>query len=540
MSGRASVPRAALTRLLGERMLRTFDGLEPTAAILTAIRTGRTAGVTLFRAKNVATPGQVRALTAALQAARPAGAPPLIVATDQEGGQLQAIGDGVTAWPGNLALAAAGSARLARRCGEAIALELAAMGVNVEFAPVCDLLSDPAAAVMGTRTFGDDPVVAGRLAGAMVRGIQARGVAATLKHFPGHGSAAGDSHLGLPVARIDGATLREQVLPPFRDGIRAGARLVMLGHIAVPAMTGGRSVAATFAPELAVDLLRDELGFAGVSVTDALDMGALGDTDALPEIVSQSVAAGLDLMLTLHPDALVERALDELVDAAAAGHLDVEALRSSARRIRSLRRWLGRAPVQPGIEAVGSADHAALAREIAERAVTLVRDRAHLVPLRPPANGPWRIVVLAPRPVDLTPADTSSFASLGLADALREALGSAGATAIVDALEMPLDPDAPAIRAFVEAAASKTVTIVGSIDALDHPGQGRLVEALSARGAPVIGVALRTPYDLAAYPAIGTYACTYGIQPPNLRAMADALLGRIPFRGRLPVRLSLD
>ena len=118
--------------------------------------------MTLFRAKNVATPGQVRALTAALQAARPAGAPPLIVATDQEGGQLQAIGDGATAWPGNLALAATGSATLARRCGEAIALELAAMGVTVEFAPVCDLLGAPGrSAVMGTRTFGDDPVLAG-------------------------------------------------------------------------------------------------------------------------------------------------------------------------------------------------------------------------------------------------------------------------------------------------------------------------------------------------------------------------------------------
>lgn len=539
MTGRAA-SRGALAELLGERMLRTFDGLEPTAEVLAAIGAGRAAGVTLFRAKNVSTPGQVRALTAALQAARPAGAPPLIVATDQEGGQLQAIGDGATAWPGNLALAATGSATLARRCGEAIALELAAMGVTVEFAPVCDLLSDPAAAVMGTRTFGDDPVVAGRLTRAMVRGIQARGVAATLKHFPGHGSAAGDSHLGLPVARIDGIALRQQVLPPFRDGIRAGARLVMLAHIAVPALTGGRSVPATFAPELAVDLLRGELGFAGVSVTDALDMGALGDTDALPEIVSQSVAAGVDLMLTLHPDALVERALDELVEAAADGRLDMASLRASARRIRSLRRWLGRAPAQPRIEVVGSAEHEALAREIAERAVTLVRDRARLVPLRPPADGTWRIVVIAPRPVDLTPADTSSFASMGLADALRATLRSAGATAVVDALEMPLDPDAAAIGALVEGATGATVAIVGSVDALAHPGQGRLVAALAARSAPVIGVALRTPYDLAAYPAVGTYACSYGIQPPNLRAMADALLGRIPFRGRLPVRLSLD
>lgn len=525
----------------GERILRTFDGLEPAAEVLAAIAAGRAAGVTLFRAKNVATPAGVRTLTSALQAARPAGAPPLIVAADQEGGQLQAIGGGATAWPGNLAIAATGSVALARRCGEAIGSELAAMGVTVAFAPVCDLLSSPRSAVMGTRTFGDDPVLAGRLAAAMVRGIQARGVAATLKHFPGHGSVDGDSHHGLPVATVDGATLRARELVPFRAGIRAGARLVMLGHLAVPAATDGRLVAATLAPELAADLLRGELGFAGVSVTDALDMGALGDRDSLPEIVSQSVRAGVDLMLTLHPYALEERALDALNAEAEAGTLDPAAARASARRVRALRRWLGRAPAQPRLDIVGSAGHVALAREIAERAVTLVRDRADLVPLRPPADGPWRIVVIAPRPVDLTPADTSSYAGMGLADALRDALRSGplpgSQRASVEAVEAPLNPEPAAIAALRRAVAGATITIVGTVDALVHTGQARLVEGLSGDGMSVIAIALRTPFDLAAYPGVGTYGCTYGIQDPNLRAMAQALLGRIPFRGRLPVTL---
>lgn len=522
--------------LVGERILRTFVGLEPTADVLAAIAAGRTSGVTLFRAKNVSTPAQIRALTWALQAARPRGAPPLIIAADQEGGQLEAIGSGATTWPGDLALAATGSVALARRCGEAIGLELAALGVTVANAPVADLLGSPESALMGTRTFGDDPAVAGRMVAAMVRGIQARGVAATLKHFPGHGSVAGDSHYGLPVATADGRTLRARELVPFQAGIRAGARLVMLGHLAVPAETRGRVVAATLAPEIATALLRDELGFAGVSVTDALDMGAMGPLEALPEIVSQSVRAGVDLMLTLHPFALEEAALDALIAEAAAGTLDVAALRASGRRIRALRRWLGRAPAQPSLDAVGSAEHAALAREIAEQAVTLVRDEAGLVPLRPPSAGAWQIAVIAPRPVDLTPADTSSYVALGLADALRAAIRRSGMTASVTALQTPLDPDADAI-AGLAAAAGDTVTIVGTVDAVAHPAQGRLVEALVARGAPVIGVALRTPFDLLAYPGVGTYGCTYGIQPPNLDAMADALLGRIPFRGRLPVRL---
>ena len=455
------------------------------------------------------------------------------------------MGAGTTAWPGNLALAATGSTALARRCGAAIGLELAAMGVTVAYAPVCDLLSSPGSAVLGTRTFGDDPAIAGRLAAAMVRGIQSRGVAATLKHFPGHGSVTVDSHHGLPVASVDGATLRARELAPFRAGIRAGARLVMLGHLAVPAETGGRTVVAPFAPELAVDLLRGELGFGGVSVTDALDMGALGDAGALPETVSQSVRTGVDLMLTVHPAALEDQAIDRLVADVAAGLLDIDALRRSRRRVRTLRRWLGRAPARPGLEVVGSDEHRRLAREIAERAVTLVHDRVGLVPLRRPSVGPWRIVVIEPRPVDLTPADTSSYALTGLADALREAMREArrdggadgGADASVTALEAPLDPDPAQIAALRRSAAGATVTIVGTVDASVHAGQGRLVEALAADGGPVIAVALRTPFDLRAYPGVATYACTYGIQPPNLRAMADALLGQIAFRGHLPVRL---
>ena len=178
--------------LAGERLLRSFTGTAPTAGILDAIGARSTSGVTLlFRARNVVSPEQLRTLTAALQAARPAGDPPLIIALDQEGGQLQAVGSsldqgverGATAWPGNLAIAATGSVDLARRTGAAIGIELAAMGVNVDFAPVCDLLDDPRNPVLGTRDLGGLPALAGRFAAAFVRGMQSGRVGATLKHL---------------------------------------------------------------------------------------------------------------------------------------------------------------------------------------------------------------------------------------------------------------------------------------------------------------------------------------------------------------------
>ena len=533
-----------LEHLLGERVLRSFVGLVPTPEVLTAIAAGRTSGVSLYRAKNIETPDQVRALTAALQAARPRDEPPVIVALDQEGGQLQAIGAGATAWPGNLALAASGSSDLALRAGAAIGAELAAMGVNVDFAPVCDLLDDPRSPLMGTRTFGDDPILAGRLAVAMVRGLQSAGVAATLKHFPGHGSVAGDSHHGLPVAPVDAATLRSRELVPFGAGIGAGARLVMLGHLAVPAATDGRTVPATLAPELARALLRDELGFEGVTVSDALDMAALYSSagpgaaaQELPAIAVRAAMAGLDLLLTVHDPMLEDRVVEALVDAARSGRLYPADVRSSAGRIRSLRAWLGQTEGPP-LSVVGSAAHAALARAIAERSSTLIRDRDGLLPIRP--DGIDRVVVVSPRPVDLTPADTSSYLRLGLAEVLRETGFR------VDEIDMPLDPTPADVGALTEAigpgpaSSARVLAVVGSIDALVHDGQARLVDAFVRRAIPVIAVALRTPVDVLAYPSVGTALATYGSQPPNLRALAAGLVGRIPFTGRLPVRFDPD
>jgi beta-N-acetylhexosaminidase len=521
----------ATAQVAGGRMLRAFDGREPSAAILDAIAGRRTAGVTIFRARNVDSPAQVRALTAGLQAARPDGDPPLLIATDQEGGQLQAFGDGTTAWPGNLALAAAASEELAEQAATAIGREAAAMGVNVVYSPVCDLLSD-GSALMGTRAFGDDPEVAARMVAASVRGFAVAGVAATLKHFPGHGAVVEDSHYVLPAIRADRPTRATRELVPFTAGIRAGAELVMLGHLAVPALTGGREVPACCAPEIAMGLLRGELGFEGVSISDALDMGALGAPEDLPRNAVSIVAAGVDLLLTVHAPELVDEAIQWVAAAMGDGTLDEEAMRASGGRVVDLRRRLGGRPEAPGLEVVGRAEHAALAREIAERAVTLLRDRAWLLPLRPRDSG--RPTVVSPAPADLTPADTSSYAQLGLADAFRER-GFA-----VDGLETPMDPDPAELRALRERLEDVPLAIIGTVDAIVHAGQARLVESLVADGVPTLAVALRTPFDLAGYPSVPTYACSYGIQRPNLLALVDALTGRIPFRGQVPVTLDSE
>ncbi len=522
--------------LAAARLLRSFDGTEPGPDILAAVAGRRAAGVSLYRARNIASPGQVRALAAALQAARPAGDPPLLIALDQEGGQLQAIGDPATAWPGNLALAATGSVDFARRTGAAIGTELAAMGVNVNFAPVADLLDDPRNPVMGTRTFGDDPGLAGRLVAGFVRGLQSAGVAATLKHFPGHGAVAGDSHVGLPVLEADRELLGSRELVPFRAGLGAGARLVMPAHLAVPALTGSRAIPATFAPEVGA-LLRGELAFAGVTVTDALDMGALASYGGLPSRAVRAALAGSDLLLSNDVFDAEEEALAAVAAAIRAGQIELGGAIEGAARIAALRQWLASRPAQPPLSVVGSPAHQTLARVTAERSITLLRDRRRLLPL----SAGRRLVVISPRPTDLTPADTSSYLALGPA----EALPAEGF--VVNELGGSLDPLDDEIRSVLAAVAGlrdaqegDPVVVVGTIDALVHPGQARLVESLEAAGVPTVAVALRTPVDLLAYPTIGTAVATYGQQAPSLQALAGVLAGRIKFRGRLPVRLPAD
>jgi len=338
-----------------------------------------------------------------------------------------------------------------------------------------------------------------------------------------------DSHFVLPVSRADRATLAARDLVPFVAGIRAGADLVMVGHLAVPSLTDGREVAATFSPEIARGLLRGELGFEGVSASDALDMAAAGAPEDLPATAVAAMAAGIDLLLTVHEPELVDEAIERVAAGVAAGTLDSVAMSAAAGRVDGLRRRLASRAQAPGLEVVGCTEHRALAREIAERAVTLVRDGSGLVPLHGLASG--RPLVMSPAFADLTPADTSSYARLGLAEAFR------ARDFPVDELEMPMDPDPEGLPALLRRIERAPLAIVGTVDAGSHPGQARLVNAIVGAGVPAIGVALRTPYDLAAYPSVQAYACSYGIQPPNLLALVDALTGRTAFRGRVPVRL---
>jgi beta-N-acetylhexosaminidase len=494
------------------------------------------AGFTLFRPNNVRSPEQVRDLTAELQAAaraRPGAAddPPLLIAADQEGGQLLALGDGFTPFAGPMAIGATGDAELARRVGEAIGQELRAVGVNVDYAPVLDVAINPANPSLGIRSFGDNPAEVARLGHAWLDGLQAQGVAATAKHFPGSGGLMADTHHGLGVVDRSEADLQAVELAPFRAAFDAGVRMVMSGHFAVPALTGDRTQPSTLSRRMMWGLLREELGFEGVSITDALDMKAIPQGAAQARAVVEALDAGVDLLLTTADRRAQQRIEKALRRAAEDDLLDASAAAASTARVRKLRQWVDRVGETP-LYVVGSAHNRALARELAARSLTLVRDAAGTLPLRPGTGA--RIGAVMPAPRDLTPADTSSYVQPSLAAALREFHPA------VDEIVTSHPPTVAEIAAIRDRAGEWEAIVVGTISAAPGSEQGALVDALLSTGRPVITVALRTPWDLAAYPRAGTHVATFSLLRDSMDALAAAVFGKAGFPGRLPVRLDAD
>ena len=514
---------------LGYKFMLAFEGYDVPARIRTWIQERNPAGFTIFRPLNVQTPAQVRTLTTELQAiATQAGQPPLIIGADQEGGQLNALGEEMTLFPGSMALGATRDANLAWRVGQTMGRELAALGINVNYAPNCDINTNPNNPACGARAFSDEPALAAELAAAYVGGMQADGVAATIKHFPGKGEAKIDSHYAMPVIDHSKERLAQMELRPFQASINAGAKLVMTGHFAIPALTSSTELPATLSRAVMRDFVRDDLGFEGVVITDALDMGAISQGAGQIIDVITAVRAEVDLLLLTKSAEVQERLYAGLQLAYSRGLIQDRHLKPSLRRIMALKQWV-RATPQPPLEAVACTAHQNLAQTVANRSMTLVRNDAGLLPLRLAPDA--RIAVIMPQPKDLTPADTSSFIRPTLATAVRAHHSHA------DEIITSHPPTATEIAALREKAAKYDLLIIGTISASMDEMQADLVNELLATAVPAITVALRTPYDLTVYPQSQTHLCTYSILPVAMHALAAALWGEIPFQGRLPVQL---
>lgn len=471
-------------------------------------------GVIYFAwSSNLADPQQIAGLSNGIQ--RATGIPALI-STDQEHGIVVRMTAPATEFPGSMALGAARKPRFARTVGAITAKELRAVGINQNFAPVADVNVNPANPVIGVRSFSSDPDLAARLTSAWVRGSEGERVAAAAKHFPGHGDTEIDSHTGIP--EIDHT--REEVdaidLPPFRAAIDAGAEAIMTAHIVVPSLDdSGRP--ATLSKPILTGVLRRELGFDGVIVTDSLRMEGVREMFGDDRVPIEAIKAGADMML-MPPS--IDVAYNSVLGAVRSGEIPVRRLDESVRRILTLKRRLGLFDdpmVDEGAvgSVVGNPEHLRAAEDITERTTTLVKDDADALPLEADGNA-----LVTGFGVTTTATLAAELTQRGLAAEAHQTGSNPTDAAIADAKAR---------------AAASDVVVVTTNNARISAQQQKLVHELVATGKPVIAGAVGEPYDIAYFTEAPTYLTTYGSRPVSLRALAKVLFGEARPRGRLPV-----
>lgn len=508
----------SLEQKIGQVMIIGFDGTTVDADLRQMIAEYHVGGVILF-ARNVQSPAQVAELTNELQSiARESGHPGLFIAVDQEAGRVARLTDatGFTEFPSAMALTATGNPQNARRVAAAMAAEMRAVGINVDFAPDLDVNNNPSNPVIGIRSFSSDPAKVAEYGVAFANGLQENGVLAFGKHFPGHGDTGVDSHIDLPLVPHDRTRLDQIELVPFKAAIEADIAGIMSAHVTFPAIDATPGLAATLSRPVLTGLLRDELGYDGLIVTDSLEMGALAANGYPPPVGAPlALAAGADLLLFNRDHAMHCDAFTNLVQAVRSGIILQEQLDASVRRILQAKQRYGiltpvRVDADAAVDFVKTAEHLALSHELAVKSITLIRDPQTLIPLD--ANSPILAVEAA---------------------ALRGQASGLGGTV----LSIDTQPTESQIADVIHAARDGRMVIFPVYDLALNTQQLKLIKQLVDAGNPVIAIACRNSFDVAHLPENVTVLVSYGFNLPAREALKEVLAGKFQPTGILPVEL---
>lgn len=485
---------------------------------------------------------------------------PLLVSADLEYGAGMRFEDTVN-FPWNMALAATGNPEYARRQGEITAREARALGVQQVFAPVVDVNNNAANPVINVRSYGEDPADVSRFAAAFTEGMQNAGVIATAKHFPGHGDTAVDSHRGLPEINVARERLNTVEFVPFQASVNAGVGAVMVGHIALPQIdsTGvtalpknvkGKPVDTDESGEITVEkstmpatmspvmgnILKKDLKFSGMIVTDALSMSGLTIYFTQEEAAVRALEAGADMLLK---PADVDAMFRGVLNAVKSGRITEQRVEESARKIMAAKYDLGLVeqrvtPVEAVDRIVASKEVYELAGEIAERAVTLVRDEDKVLPLKS-LKPDSRVFNLA-----ITNGEDRNW----IANPFVAKLGRSGLK--VETIVLDERSTEQEVQKAIERAKAADLVFAslygrvrsGQVSSVGVPQSGaRALSALIDAKAPVIGISFGNPYLLQSFPGLRTYVVAYGDMPSLQNAVARALMGEIDIVGRLPISL---
>ncbi|MEH7010751.1 beta-N-acetylhexosaminidase [Neobacillus niacini] len=489
-------------------------------------------GVILFRENTVTADQTTKLVSAYQEAAEKFG---LLISIDQEGGIVTRLQTG-TDMPGNMALGATRSEELAEKVGRTIGEELNALGINMNFGPVLDVNNNPDNPVIGVRSFGEDPKLVANLGNAYIKGLHETGTAATAKHFPGHGDTAVDSHVGLPSVPHDLDRLKKVELYPFQQAMDSGIDAIMSAHVTFPKIDDTKaiskkdgtevSVPGTLSHKILTGLMREEMGFKGVIVTDAMNMGAIADHFGSVDAAIRAVKAGADVLLM--PVGIVEVA-NGIYDSVKSGDISIERIEQSVERILTLKlnRSIVKAEVEKSldekvanaIQVVGSTDHKAIEKEAAAKSITLVKNDAVL-----PLN-------VSPEDKIVVVGGTGFSINLLAAEVQKHHPGAVyiNATGSLSAAQLAQVKDAKYIIA-----GTYTSSVGGRAQ---DASQMVMTRQLIETGIPVVAVGARNPYDIMSYTDVDAYLVQYGFRPASFEAAANTIFGKNNPTGKLPVTI---
>lgn len=488
---------------------------------------------------------------------------PQFICVDQEGGLVDRVKFGVTG-PGNMALAAAGDTSLTEESADMIGQELAALGINMDFAPVSDVNNNPNNPIIGTRSFSDDPKIASQHVEAFLKGLKKNNISAALKHFPGHGNVGEDSHTGLPLSELDLDELRSCELIPFESGIDAGTDMIMTAHIQFPnieketykSKKDGKSVnlPATLSHEIISGVLRDELGYDGIVITDAMDMDAIAAHFDPADAATMAINAGVDILLcpvNLYQDKELntfpemDAYMQALLKRVESGEISEEELDDSVARILKLKYEKGIMDIGAGSaeelaakakETVGSADHLDRDREIAGKCLTLLKNEGSALPLD--GNDGKETLILA-----------NNEYRVPTVEYVVDRLGKDGQLdgskiTVINCDELKFDDED-----LQKALAKADRLVILSQSANKNELVEKAIESIRSKGGQAVFLSLALPYDAAAYVDVDAILCAYnpygdahdpqGGGPFNLNVAAAlySVFGQTDPEGSLPVNV---
>lgn len=508
-----------LREKVGQLFMVGFDALQANDHIKALIRQKKVGGVILFR-RNVHTPAQVSSLCRELQEINAeVSDTPLLISIDQEGGMVMRIEQGVTPIPAAMAFQAAGSVTDCERMNRVSGDEMRQIGINMLLAPVLDVNNNRLNPVIGVRAYGEDAATVIEYGTAAMRGQRASGIAVTAKHFPGHGDTAVDTHYAMALVPHDKARLHAVELAPFRAAIAGGVDAIMTAHVVFPAFEADTSVPATLSKAVLTDLLRGEMGYQGVVISDCLEMAAISEGIGIPKGAIATLQAGTDIVLISHREEQQHAAIEAVLQAVEKGEIDIaridEALARVAelKRIHAVRDWRER-PVAP--PALMQPEAMALSHKLQKAALRV--------------QGPFRALD-ASKPVTLLTVEVRSRSeidevALGRNKEARSSMLPALLEAGLDVREYALSAEAldDEVAAAIAFAQGAQQIVLQTYNAMFIDGQRRLVSALPHDKLWL--VAGRLPYDLDLAPDAQGRLASFGCRPAALVPVVEKLAGK--------------